>query len=176
MLPTTPQGLGAGLNSVPMSPRSLRRSSCCQQGSTCSRVPSAFHMRELALLVLCTLVATSLAPCCAEVWPTRSRAVDAAAPRGAVQLTVEYMPSPLGVDEPHPRFGYQPVQGARGAKQTSYQLVVTAESGYVSEVGLCACDMRHSCVTCVRCVWTCVALVLCLLAWCTPPGGDGIDG
>ena len=46
-------------------------------------------------------------------------------------LTVEYSPTPLGIDVHNPRFGWQmeAFENERGVKQTSYQIQVTSTSG-----------------------------------------------
>ncbi|MEV0174228.1 family 78 glycoside hydrolase catalytic domain [Streptomyces sp. NPDC050803] len=54
----------------------------------------------------------------------------AAAPasdRSAVEgLTVEHRTNPLGVDAPHPRFGWRTASRARGRRQTAYRILVAS--------------------------------------------------
>ena len=45
--------------------------------------------------------------------------------RGPVELRVDNLKTPLGIDDPAPRFSWQLRDSARGAKQSAYQVVVT---------------------------------------------------
>lgn len=51
--------------------------------------------------------------------------------KGPAALQCEHLKDPLGIDNPHPRFSWIINDPANGARQNSYQLVVTREAGTV---------------------------------------------
>ena len=52
----------------------------------------------------------------------------AAAPAGPVELKVDDLKTPLGIDDPAPRFSWQLKDPARGAKQTAYEVQVASRA------------------------------------------------
>ena len=58
-------------------------------------------------LVLTTAICAASAPAAAE---------------GPVELRVDELKTPLGIDDPAPRFSWQLQDPARGAKQTAYEI------------------------------------------------------
>src|SRR5438445_3543889 len=44
-----------------------------------------------------------------------------------VELRCEYLQSPLGLDEPHPRLTWRVESSERGEKQTGYEILVASE-------------------------------------------------
>ena len=50
---------------------------------------------------------------------------------GPVELQVDNLPSPLGIDDPAPRFSWQLHDPARGAKQTAYELLVASQAAFL---------------------------------------------
>ena len=51
-------------------------------------------------------------------------AAQAPAFTGPVELRVDNLKTPLGIDDPAPRFSWQLQDPARGAKQTAYEVLV----------------------------------------------------
>jgi alpha-L-rhamnosidase len=57
-------------------------------------------------------------------------------PEAPLGLKCEYLASPIGIAAPSPRFSWVPVSSRRGARQIAYQVIVSAEPGFVlQEVG-----------------------------------------
>src|SRR5438270_12627629 len=48
--------------------------------------------------------------------------------RGPVELRVDNLPTPLGIDDPAPRFSWQLRDPAQGARQTAYQVDVASSA------------------------------------------------
>ncbi len=72
--------------------------------------------------ILCTMV-VAMAPWCVAQKTT-------AASRGATELRVDNLKTPLGIDDPQPRFSWQLRDALRGARQTAYEVMVsTSASG-----------------------------------------------
>ncbi|HUB00868.1 MAG TPA: family 78 glycoside hydrolase catalytic domain [Terracidiphilus sp.] len=68
----------------------------------------------------CLAFAASIVPCVAQ---------KAAALDGPVELQVDNLPLPLGVDDPAPQFSWRLHDPARGARQTAYEVFVASEPG-----------------------------------------------
>ena len=49
-----------------------------------------------------------------------------AATAGPVELRVDNLKTPLGIDDPAPKFSWQLRDAARGAKQTAYEVLVAS--------------------------------------------------
>ena len=60
--------------------------------------------------------------CCRCRW----RRKHPAAVAGPVELRVDNLKTPLGIDDPAPRFSWQLQDPARGAKQTAYEVQVAS--------------------------------------------------
>jgi alpha-L-rhamnosidase len=58
----------------------------------------------------------------------RLAAVQAPAFTGPVELRVDDLKTPLGIDDPAPRFSWQLQDPARGAKQTAYEVMVASQA------------------------------------------------
>src|SRR5246127_2517721 len=53
-----------------------------------------------------------------------------------VDLRCEYLSSPLGLDEPHPRLSWRVESSQRGEKQTAYEILVASELGKIDSPDL----------------------------------------
>src|ERR1035438_313427 len=58
-----------------------------------------------------------------------SAAAQAPAFTGPVELRVDNLKTPLGIDDPAPRFSWQLQDAARGAKQAAYEIEVATKPG-----------------------------------------------
>src|SRR5947209_16526968 len=53
--------------------------------------------------------------------------------RGPAELRVDNLRTPLGIDDPAPRFSWQLRDSAQGARQTAYQIDVSASADALAE-------------------------------------------
>ncbi len=53
--------------------------------------------------------------------------------RGPVELRVDNLKTPLGIDDLAPRFSWQPGDSAQGARQTAYELMVASTPGALAQ-------------------------------------------
>src|SRR5215470_14554445 len=58
------------------------------------------------------------------------------APLSVVGLRCEYLESPLGLDEPHPRLSWRLESTQRGERQTAYEILVASELGKIDSPDL----------------------------------------
>src|SRR3954452_682721 len=55
------------------------------------------------------------------------------AARGPVELRVDNLRTPLGIDDPAPRFSWELRDSARGARQTAYQVDVASSAATLNQ-------------------------------------------
>jgi alpha-L-rhamnosidase len=76
--------------------------------------------QPLTISALCAIALSIETVCLAAAPPPASR--------GAVELQVDNLSTPFGIDDPAPRFSWQLRDAMRGAKQTAYQILVSSSS------------------------------------------------
>ena len=66
---------------------------------------------------------------CVALWIDAGLTAGAQVPtvHGPVELRVENLKTPLGIDDPTPRLSWQLSDSARGARQTAYQVLVASK-------------------------------------------------
>ncbi len=67
------------------------------------------------------------------VLAVQGAALSAGASTVITELRTEYMKTPLGLDEPRPRFSWQMTSGRIGARQTAYRLLVATKADFAPE-------------------------------------------
>src|SRR6516162_1630122 len=53
--------------------------------------------------------------------------------RGPVELRVDNLKNPLGIDDPAPRFSWQLRDAAQGARQTAYEVKVASAAAHLTQ-------------------------------------------
>ena len=64
--------------------------------------------------------------------PNAARAAAGPAEAGPVELRVDDLKTPLGIDDPTPRFSWQLEDTARGARQTAYEVLVASSAALLT--------------------------------------------
>jgi alpha-L-rhamnosidase len=87
-------------------------------------------VRLIAAFFACGVLMTSAALPASVIPKLKPKVPDAAPGTGSTELRVDDLKTPLGIDDPAPRFSWQLKDPARGAKQTAYQVeVASSEDG-----------------------------------------------
>jgi alpha-L-rhamnosidase len=68
----------------------------------------------------------------AAMLPNTARAAAGAAEAGPTELRVDDLKTPLGIDDPTPRFSWQLQDTTRGARQTAYQVLVSSSAALLT--------------------------------------------
>ena len=66
-------------------------------------------------------------------WALAATRAEAEPQTGPVELRVDELKTPLGIDDPAPRFSWQLADPARGAEQTAYELEVASQAESLAE-------------------------------------------
>ena len=93
--------------------------------------------KRIVCLLVCGLVlgaATASASVIPKLKPKqqKEKIPPPAAGTGSTELRVDNLKTPLGIDDPTPRFSWQSLDPARGAKQNAYEVEVASSAEVLS--------------------------------------------